>query len=242
MDLGFTGEQVIEEARRLSPRILISFSTGKDSIGMSLALRDAGFEDIQPFYLYQIPGNLAFIEESLDYYERNLFNGIRIVRMPHPSIQRGLRKAIFQPPDRLGLITEIDIQPYSSQDVADDIIGWLGWPSDALTAIGIRAADSQNRYSLFKRKGMAAAINVSAKKFYPIADWNKERLLDKIKAAGLKLPVDYRLFGKTFDGTDLRFIAPLREHFPADYQRVLDIEPFCDMEFFRYEHRQVAAQ
>lgn len=241
-DFGFTGEDVIAEARRISPRVLLSFSTGKDSIGAALAIRDAGFEDIQPFYMYQVPGNLEFIEESLDYYERALFGGRRIIRVPHPFIQRSMRKLLLQPPERVPLINAMDFERYSSEDLADSIASWRDWPEETLTALGVRAADSQNRYTLFKKRGMGAAVNLSNRKFYPIFDWNKERLLSEIGRSGVKLPVDYRVFGKTFDGLDLRFIHPLRKHFPRDYEKLRFWWPLIDVEFFRYEHKQSVAK
>ena len=237
-DFGFTSEDVLRKVRELSPRILLSFSTGKDSIGATLAVRRAGFDDIVPFYMYQVPGNLEFIEESLAYYERTLFDGRHIVRVPHPFIQRAMRKKILQPPERIELIDGMDFERYSSDDLADNIIDSLGWPEETYVALGIRATDSQNRYTLFKKRGMAAAVNEANNKFYPIFDWNKERLVEEIVKSGVKLPIDYRLFGKTFDGLDLRFIYPLRKHFPRDYERMKFWWPLLDVEFFRYEHRQ----
>lgn len=82
------------------------------------------------------------------------------------------------------------------------IADWLDWPEATLTAVGVRAADSQNRYTMFKKLGMGAAVNVPSGKFYPVFDWNKEKLLSEIARAGVKLPVNYRVFGKTFDGPD----------------------------------------
>ena len=96
-DFGFTSEQVLAEARRRSPRVLLSFSTGKDSIAAALALRRAGFDEVQPFYMYQVPGNLEFIEESLAYYERTLFDGVHIVRVPHPYVPAVMRHLLYQP-------------------------------------------------------------------------------------------------------------------------------------------------
>lgn len=237
---GFNSQDVIKEALRLSPKVLLSFSCGKDSIGAYLAIRDAGFEDIVCFYMMQVPGNLSFIEESLDYYERTLFGGRRIIRVPHPFIARAMQRAVLQPPERLDLIKEMDFESFTAQDLSASIADWLGWPETTLTAVGVRATDSQNRYSMFKKRGMGVAVNQSNGKFYPVFDWNKDKLLTEINKAGVKLPVDYRLFGKTFDGLDLRFIAPLKKHFPADYEKLRFWWPMIDVELFRYEHRQEA--
>lgn len=66
-DFGFTGEDVTKEVAAIDPRCLLAFSTGKDCIAAYIAIRDH-FEEIVPFYMYQIPGTLEFIEESLAYY------------------------------------------------------------------------------------------------------------------------------------------------------------------------------
>ena len=76
-------------------------------------------------------------------------------------------------------------------------------------------ADSPMRRIGIKTHG---AINHNDKRFYPVYDWNKERLLNEIDAAGVKLPVDYELFGRTFDGLDYRFLKPISERFPEDYE------------------------
>ena len=55
----------------------------------------------------------------------------------------------------------------------------------------------------------------------------------------MKLPVDYELFGRTFDGLDYRFVRPLRDKLPDDYDQVLKYFPAVEMEFMRYEFVQV---
>jgi len=62
-------------------------------------------------------------------------------------------------------------------------------------------------------------------------------LLDTIRAANIRLPVDYRWFGRTLDGLDYRFLAPLKAHAPRDYARVLEFFPLAELELFRMEHR-----
>jgi hypothetical protein len=230
-----TGEEVIERVRAICPKALLAFSTGKDAIGAYLAMRGK-FEEVQPYYLYLVPG-LEFIDESLDYYERHLFGGRRILRLPHPSLPRMLNSFAFQPPERCAVIEQIDLYRHDYEDVNDLLREELGWPDEAMCASGVRAADSPMRYTHFKKRG---AISFNKKLFYPVFDWNKQRLYDAIKASGVKLPVDYRLFGRTFDGLDLRFLLPIRQHYPRDYQRLLDWFPLADLEMFRYERRAQA--
>lgn len=231
-DFGFTGEDVTKEVAAIDPRCLLAFSTGKDCIAAYIAIRDH-FEEIVPFYMYQIPGTLEFIEESLAYYERTIFKR-HIIRVPHPFLPRAINDMVFQPPERITAIMELELVNHSKDDANDAIKQELGLPPETFTALGVRSADSPQRFMYFKKYG---AINHKHRKFYPVFDWKKERMLTEIAASGIKLPIDYRLFGKTFDGVDLRFLYPIKKHFPRDYQKILEWFPMAELEMFRYETR-----
>ena len=91
-----TGADTIREVRAQQSETLLAFSTGKDAVAAWLAIREH-FDAVHPYYLYIVPG-LEFVDESLDYYER--FFGVRIARLPHPSLHRMLNNFVFQPPER----------------------------------------------------------------------------------------------------------------------------------------------
>ncbi len=227
-----SSEEAVARARSMGSKALLKFSTGKDAIGAALALRRSDFE-VRAVYMYPIPG-LEFVEESLDYYERSLFGGQRIIRLPHPSLVRKLNGLVFQPPERCRAIEDSELPEYDQEDLNAAAISQLGWSDDdTMTAMGVRAADSPQRYMHFKRGG----VNVAGRRFYPIFDWRKAELVDAISRSGVKLPVDYELFGRTFDGIDLRFLLPLRTHRPADYRRVLEWFPLAELEVYRCERR-----
>ena len=98
------------------------------------------------------------------------------------------------------------------------------WKAD-----GVRAANSLNRRTSFVRHG----VKKSNCKVSPIADWLKAEVMGCIEDAGVKLPIDYEIFGRSFDGTDYRFTEPLRRHLPNDFQRLLDWFPFLAADFIR---------
>ena len=50
------------------------------------------------------------------------------------------------------------------------------------------------------------------------------------------LPIDYDLFGRTFDGLDYRFIKPISENLPDDFELIRRWFPGVDLEMMRYEH------
>lgn len=210
---------------------ILAFSTGKDSIAAWLQLRKY-FKRIIPYYCYLVPG-LQFVEDSLKYYED--FFGCHIYRLPHKGLFVWLNALVWQPPYRAPIITMNvlpDIDEYNDDVIGDIIRGAEGLPESAYIATGIRMADSPFRRISIKSHG---AINHNTKHFYPVYDWVKEDLIREIDEAGVKLPVDYRMFGRTFDGTDYRFLKPMKEWFPDDYERLLEWYPYAELEIARRE-------
>lgn len=221
----------IETMKAQTSDVLLSFSMGKDSLAAWLAIREH-FERIEPYYLYRVPG-LELIEEALTYFEAKL--GTHIHRLPHPALYRQLNNFVFQPPERCRVIEDARLPDFDYADVNRIMREDLGLGADAYCATGVRAADSPQRRMHFLKHG---PVVHSKKLFYPVWDWSKGDVIDAIAASGLKLPKEYRLFGKSFDGLDLRFLLPLKQHAPRDYARVLEWFPLAELEIFRWEHRE----
>lgn len=226
--MAISGLETIARVREHQSETLLAFSTGKDAIAAWLAIRDS-FEKVHPYYLYLVPG-LEFVEESLAYYEQ--YFGEKIVRLPHPSLHRWLNEFTFQPPERCLVIEQAGLPNHSYMDIRAAMCQMRGLQSDMLVADGVRAADSPMRRIAINTHG---PITWSQGKYHPVWDWKKADLIACFKQHGAKLPEDYRLFGRTFDGLDLRFILPLKKHRPSDYRKILEWFPMCELEVFRWE-------
>ncbi|WP_250504853.1 hypothetical protein [Bowdeniella massiliensis] len=213
--------------------VLVSFSLGKDAIATELALREAGVET-QLVFLYLIPG-LQFVEDGRKRLEDQL--GKEIKQYPHPSLWRWLNNFVFQPPERLAIIEAAQMPTPTYQQMWKLIKKDLGVPAKTWVADGVRAADSIVRRASFSRHG---AMKVDSRKVSPIADWLKAEVMGIIERHQVDLPIDYEWFKRSFDGIDYRFLAPLKEHAPADYQRVLDWFPLAELEIMRHEMRESA--
>lgn len=214
---------------------VLSFSAGKDSVGSWLHLR-RHFEHVVPVYLYLVPG-LSFVEEGLTHYEQ--WFGQRVIRMPHPSLYRMLNNLTFQAPEHCQVIEQLRLPNFDYDDafrVAMEDIGLP--PKTTWTAVGVRAVDSLNRWAAIKQYGPLVARR---RVFYPIYDWRKARLVEEITREGCGLPMDYDLFGRSFDGIDWRFLLPLRDRYPDDYRRILDFFPLAEAEVFRMDVRKARA-
>jgi hypothetical protein len=208
---------------------LLAFSCGKDAIAAWLAIRPM-FKRIIPVHYELVPG-LDFVQRSLAYYED--FFGCKIIRRMHPSFVRMLRNCVFQPPERWRAIEEACLpgdKAYSHEAILDDVKAELGLDTNTFVATGVRAADSPYRRMASDKHG---AVNWKRLSWWPVYDWKLANVDESLQTAGVKLPVDYLLWGRSFDGVDHRFLAPMRERLPEDYARVLEWFPLADLELFR---------
>jgi hypothetical protein len=229
-------EAIVAQVRaETGPKTLLSFSRGKDAIGAYLAIRDH-FDEVVPYHLFLVPG-LEFVDESLAYYERVM--GRKIWNLPHPSLYRWFNALVYQSPAHAAVLDAAALPTFEYLDVHQMVCQAEGIDVDQiLVASGVRAADSPIRRVSFSMHG---AISRAQRQYYPVWDWNKARLLEEIERSGIGLPVDYDLFGRSFDGLDLRFILPLKKHRPRDYAKVLEWFPLAEMEVWRYERFGKAA-
>lgn len=225
-----------EPSALLNPRIrarfdtvLLAFSAGKDSILAWLVLRAAGIK-VVPYYCYLVP-NLEFVETSIRFYEE--FFGQKILRLPHPSLYRMWRNMVFMPPERCAIMEASSLPQFSYADIENLLRADYKLDPETPTASGVRAADSIVRRIGFKTRG---SYNTNVKKFYPVWDWTIAELEAEFIRAKVALPVDYWLFGRSFDGLDYRFLEPISRHFPADYRRILECFPLAELELKRKEY------
>ena len=228
-----TGLQTIEAVRARQSKTLLAFSTGKDAVATWLAIRDH-FEEVIPYYLYLVPG-LEFVEESISYYEK--FFGQKIIQLPHPSLHRWLNNYIFQPPERCAVIEQAALPNFDYTDVQRILVKQLGLQKDMLVADGVRAADSPMRRIAISTHG---TISYKQFRYHPVWDWKSADLVACFRKHNVKLTIDYQLFGRSFDGLDLRFLLPLKKHRPRDYQKILEWFPLAELEIFRWEKAHAA--
>lgn len=223
-----TSDELCEQMARECDTAILAFSTGKDSIAAWLQMRRY-FKRIIPYYCYSVPG-LEFVEKSLCYYED--FFGTHIYRLPHRSFYRWIRGMVFQTPPNVTKIEALDLpgEEYDDAMIGELIRGIAKLPDGAYVGTGVRMADSPMRRVGLKTHG---CINHNLKRFYPVYDWKKADLLREFDKSGVKLPPDYRLFGRTFDGIDYRFLAPIKENYPRDYEKILAYFPLAELEIMR---------
>lgn len=226
--------------RERTDHVLVGFSTGKDSIATWHRLREYWpKENLHPYFLYLSP-HMGMVERSIRYYEREF--GVHITRLPNRSVFRFLNDGVLQTPANLPIIWGANLHDFTYPDIYDLIADNLGLTDEMpWVAHGVRSADSPMRRMLLMKHG---PWRPNERVFYPIHDWyvrydpkrpetKGRNIADCLKATGTKLPVDYRIYGRSFDGIDHRFTAPLREHFPEDYEALRDLYPLIGLDSWR---------
>jgi hypothetical protein len=218
-------------------KVILSFSGGKDSLCVWCLLRELGVE-VRPFYMQMVPG-LSWIEDYLGYLER--WSGVHVLRVQHPQPYHWLRTYSSQPPHRKGALDFLRLPRFDYPDVERGVRRtWSQRENDpawaeAWVAVGTRTADSPQRRRSFQKYGWKREI---LKKVYPIHDFRKDDLIGVLKRNGVKLSPCYRMFGRSFDGVDFRFIDAIRTDYPDDYARIKEWMPLQDLEFHRVRFAQ----
>lgn len=223
-----TSKEVLQLLKDENRPVALSFSCGKDSIAAWLAMLEYGIE-VVPFYFWLVP-NLAFIDEELAYFEE--FFDTPIHRYPKPSFYRLLNGAVFQSPEHLKVLDAVGGIPTPDYaEMWEVILDENGLPQDTWRADGVRAADSIVRRSSFTQHGV---MKQASRKVSPVADFLKAEVMEIIERHGCKLPIDYEIFGRSFDGIDKRFTEPMKEHLPEDYERLRQWFPLIDADIIRW--------
>lgn len=223
-------EDLLRKMAKTTDKVVLAFSCGKDAIAAWLNLRR--YFKVYPYYMYVVP-DLEFIERGIRYYED--FFETHIVRVPQPQFWKWIDNNIFQPSHRTSTTWDLGVPLYDKDELRDILCDEWGLSRDTWSATGVRAADSMTRRTHFKSHG---PVNHRRRMFAPVWDWTKQKLVNELNRAGVKLTVDYHLFGRSFDGIDFRFIYPIKRYFPDDYAKIIEWFPMAELEIKRYEFNQ----
>lgn len=222
-----TSAEVLDRLKNQNDPVILCFSCGKDSIATWIALDEAGI-DFTPVYLWYVP-NLQFVKDELEYFENKL--GKHIHTYPHPSFYRWINSLTFQSPERIRVIEAARLPEVSYDQLWNLVRDDLGL-KNAWLADGVRASDSIVRRASFVKNGV---MKERSHKVSPIADWLKDEVYSAIDRRGVELPIDYEIWGRSFDGLDYRFTAPMRDNLPDDFERLKEWFPLIEADIVRNE-------
>lgn len=195
-----------------STPLLIAYSGGKDSlVTMDLCAR-AG-RHIEAYMLCFIP--------DMDYaaywneYARKRW-GVKTRSYQDPTCIRLLRIGRFR------LMPKLDIPAITSREVEalarrESGCEWIGY--------GYKAVDSIDRRVMLKT--WPDGVHEGWKKFAPCANWRHNDVLAYLSRRGIEIPVAAKA-GMSGIGLGPFSLAHMREYWPRDYRRILELFPFAE--------------
>ena len=202
----------------MTDSVIVGFSGGKDSV-VTLDLCFKFFKKVQPFFMYLVP-NLKFQEKMLMWYEKRY--KINIMRIPHFEVSNFLKYGSFTLYDENVDIVRInDIYNYVRIDTG---IHWI--------AAGERCADSIVRNAMIKKSG---SIDRKRGRFYPLAYWKKDDVLQYIKYKKLYLSPEQKSLGFSFRSLAGNELSVIKENYPDDFNKIKKIYPFVEAAIERFK-------
>jgi phosphoadenosine phosphosulfate reductase len=202
----------------LTDSVIVSYSGGKDS-AVTLDLCARYFKAVHVFFMYQVQ-NLSFQEAVLTWAETKY--NTEIYRIPHFELSDFYRGGVYCKPDaRVRKVNPKDI--YSHVRQAFDC-HWI--------AAGERAKDSVIRNAMIKKSG---SIDMGRGRFFPLAYWSKAQVVKYIDQHQLKVSPESKLIGHSFRSLDAQDLMKVREHYPADFAKIVQAFPQCGAAVAREE-------
>ena len=209
----------IKTMSKITDSVIVGFSGGKESVVL-LDLCHKYFKRVYPYFLFIHP-DLQFQQRMLSWYERRY--GQEILRLPHMDVSEYFHYGSFR--DGYYEYPLIDI---------NDIYSYLRVKYDTYWIAGGERMDD----SLWRR-GMihnSSSIDQKRGRFYPLAMWKRKECLDYIKYHKLYYSQDQREKKKgSFGSLHGENLYIIREYYPEDYERILQLYPFAGAGVKRYE-------
>lgn len=204
--------------RQVTDSVILGFSGGKDSI-VCADLCFRYFRKVKMFFMYLVP-DLEFQEDMLRRYEKRY--NTEIIRLPHFEVSEFLKYGSFTLPDFSVDVVKInDVYEYLRQETG---IHWI--------AAGERCADSIVRNAMIKKSG---SIDYKRGRFYPVAYWKKQEILQYIKYKKLYLSPEQKKLGFSFCSLAGSELSVIKELYPADYEKILKVYPLAEAGVKHYE-------
>ena len=213
---GFAGQEV-----------LVGFSGGKDSLAVLELAVEAGVKPL-PFCMHLVAG-LRCVEENLRPAERRY--GVKVLRLPHWDLPRLMLEAVYRPhmiaseAAKLRKLTILDVESLLRLRTG---ARWVFY--------GQRMTDSLERRGMLSK---CAGRDENTGRAYPIYTWADRHVKAFLRARRIRMP-GLAVARSSGVGLDLETLVFMREHYPDDLTKLLEVFPYAQAALVRYDSRRAA--
>jgi|GEM_PF-4790126 len=203
---------------------VLSFSCGADSVACLIRMRYWGMRP-KMFYLEFLPG-LPMVENYLKYIEDKF--GEPIIRLPGKHFLSFMVNGQLQKPGVGARLFEDAMESGFNVPKSSDIndVVMEAFP-DHMMSLGLRVSDGIFRAKKLRERG---PVEWEKNEWYPVADCFRSDIVSIIENAGVKLPVDYRLFGRSFEAIRYSVSPYIREHCPKTWAVIEEHFPLARLQ------------
>ena len=218
---------IIKKAAVMTDSVIVGFSGGKDSI-VTLDLCLKHFKHVEAYFLY-IVSDLEFQEVYLRYIEKRYT--IKIHRLPHWMLGRLFKDATYRPHNK----KTVNCPVITINDIENELykLSGIEW-----FASGQKACDSIERNAMLRRNN---GIDEIRKRIYPVTFFTNKTIFSYLKMNNIPLPPDYRILGHSFGSLWGKDLKRIKETYPNDYKKILEVFPYVEAAIKRDEFKQVPA-
>jgi len=205
---------------------ILYFSCGADSVACYLRLKEFGIKPILIYHYFL--KDLPMVKNYLDWFQAK-FNE-RVYQFPSVLFIDIFDRMLFQYPvkarerarNRIGHNMEGFTKEKFDKIIADTLGG------NVIFHLGLKYSDGLRRYTHLQKNGCSFE-----NKFYPCASFKVSDVQDILRRHNCLLPVEYGLWGTSFESPRAWNINLIKEHCSETYRQITEVFPLIGAEGLR---------
>lgn len=219
-------QQIINTVRQKTDRVILFYSTGKDSIAL-LDIIAPHFKEIHLVFMYFVK-NLEHIDKYLRFC-KTTYSNVIIHQVPHWNMTYAIRGGLY-------CIPNPNVKLMTVKDVDESMRLKTGV---RYSFYGMKQSDGLNRRLMLR--GYEQEAISTTNRVYPLSQWKKADVMAYIKQHKLPEPIAYssqkKSQGLTFDAD---VFAYLRINYPEDIEKIYRAFPLSKQILLKYDNAHKA--